>query len=101
MKHCFFHRDEYYETTCPLCDREQASGSLKRDGSANCVNKGCRNYRVKLSACKYGYDVDESCETRNDESDRPTRSNKRPPGEPRWPNVKVSDAPDSAAPNRK
>jgi len=34
MKHCIIHPSEYYEATCPSCDRERASGSLHADGSA-------------------------------------------------------------------
>lgn len=72
--------------TSRTAEDQPSSGAAS--GSANCVNKDCRNYRVKLAACKYGYDVNETCETRNDVSERKRKRTKRPPGEPRWPNVK-------------
>jgi hypothetical protein len=35
MKHCIIHPSEYYEATCPSCDRERASSSLQPAGSDN------------------------------------------------------------------
>ncbi len=40
MKHCIIHPSEYYEATCPSCDRERASSSLQQDGSAAGVESG-------------------------------------------------------------
>jgi len=65
---------KWYRVHCDECIEKMRYSLSRRTPGSACVNRACPHWKESVGGCYFKHDVNETCETRNDVSEKSDRS---------------------------